>query len=318
MKPLALLTLTATAAALPAETPIARVGGVTISREVLEENVARVLQGQYQHTRVSEEKLQELRLKELSTLIRRQLLVAGGKDRGLALPLAEARRQVAAMEKQLGPEEYLKSLKARGWTKKDHERVLAETLLAEKAYERFILNPSAVSEEEIVAFFKANQSRFQWPEALHLQHILLKAPPTADAKTWDKREKEAQNLLKRLQKGEDFATLAAQFSDDPYRVKGGDLGWVHRGRLVDPLETAVWSARVGVLVGPVRSSQGFHLVKVLERRMSRPMTLEEARPLIQRELAEKKRAEAEQRFFSETKRRHPVVILDPGLAHAAP
>lgn len=318
MKHLALLTLLGTAATLGAQTPVARVGDVTISRELLDENVARVLQGQYQHTRVSEEKLQELQVKELSVLIRRQLLVAGAKDRGLALPLAEARLQVAAMEKQLGPEEYQKSLKARGWTRKDHERVLAETLLAEKAYQRFILNPSAVSEEETADFFKANPARFQWPEALRVQHILLKVSATADAKTWEKREQEAKDLVARLQRGEDFATLASQLSDDPYRVKGGDLGWVHRGRLVEPLETAVWTARVGQLLGPVRSSEGFHVVRVLERRLARPMTLDEARPLIQRELGEKKRLEAEKRFFAEVKSRHPVVILDSSLAHAAP
>lgn len=297
---------------------MARVGDVTISRELLDENVSRVLQSQYQHTRVSEEKLHELRVKELAVLIRRQLLVAGAKDRGLALPLAEARRQVAAMEAQLGREEYQKSLKARGWSKKDHERVLAETLLAEKAYQRFIVTPSAVSEEEISAFFKASPARFQWPEALHLQHILLKVSATADAKAWDKREQEAQDLVARLQRGENFASLASQFSNDPYRVKGGDLGWVHRGRLVEPLETVVWAARVGELLGPVRSSEGFHIVKVLERRMARPMTLDEARPMIERELLEKKRLEAEQRFFSEAKARHPVVILDARLGHAAP
>ncbi|MFN3414210.1 MAG: peptidylprolyl isomerase [Thermoanaerobaculum sp.] len=318
MNVLAQLMLLASAATLGAQAPIARVGDAVITREVLEENVARALQGQYQHTRVSEEKLHELRVKELAVLIRRQLLVAGAKDRGLALPLAEARRQVAAMEAQLGREEYQKSLKARGWSKKDHERVLAETLLAEEAYKRFVLNPSAVSEEEIVGFFRANQARFQWPEALHLQHILLKVPATADAKTREKREREAKDLMKRLKAGEDFAALASQFSNDAYRVKGGDLGWVHRGRLVEPLETVVWAARVGELVGPVRSSEGFHLVKVLERRMARPMTLDEARPIIQRELSEKKRLEAEQRFFSAVKTRHPVVILDASLAHAAP
>lgn len=318
MKSSMLLMFLGSAVALGAQTPIARVGDVPITREVLEENVARALQGQYQHARVSEEKLQELRVKELSTLIRRQLLVAGAQDRGLTLPLAEAKKQVAAMEKQLGAEEYQKSLKARGWSKKDHERVLAETLLAEQAYSRFILNPSAVTEEEIASFFKANQARFQWPEALHVQHILLQVPATADARTWEKREREAHNLRQRLQNGEDFASLATQFSDDPYRVKGGDLGWVHRGRLVEPLETAVWAARVGELLGPLRSSQGFHVVKVLERRMARPMTLEEARPMIERELKEKKRQEAERRFFAEAKSRHPVVIFDPSLAHAAP
>lgn len=311
------LVIVATAASLFAQTPVARVGGVTIAREILEENVARLLQGQYQHTRVSEDKLRVLRIQELAALIRRQLLVAAARDRGLALPLAEARRQVAAMEKQLGPEEYRKSLEARGWTRKDHERALAETLLAEEAYRRFVLPRTKVSEEDIAAFFAANRNRFQWPEALHLQHILLKVPQAADAKAWERRVKEAEALKARLA-SEDFAQLAFRYSEDGYRVKGGDLGWVHRGRLIEPLETAVWAARVGDLVGPIRSAEGVHLVRILARRPARAMTLEEAQAGIRQELEKTKKQQVEREFFAEVKKRHPVAILDASLRDAEP
>lgn len=296
---------------------MARVGEAIIAREILEENVERALQGLYRHTRVSEAKLRELRIRELSALIRRQLLIAGARDRHLPLPLAEARKQAAAMERQLGPEEYRRSLQARGWTRKAHERVLAETLMAEEAYRRFVLSKATVSDEEVAAHFAANAARFQWPEALHLQHILLKVPAAADAKTWERRFEEAEALKRRLGK-EDFAQLAAQYSEDPYRVKGGDLGWVHRGRLMEPLETAVWAARVGDLVGPLRSSEGVHLIKVLARRQARPMTLEEAKTGIRQELEKAKKEQAEREFFAEVKKHHPVVILDPELADATP
>ena len=98
-----------------------------------------------------------------------------------------------------------------------------------------------------------------------------------------------------------------------YRIKGGDLGWVHRGRLVGAVEDAVWSAEVGVLVGPVRSSEGFHLARALERRDRRQLSLEEAAPMIRGQLEERNLAELERRWYDGLRKRYPVIIEDPKL-----
>jgi parvulin-like peptidyl-prolyl isomerase len=77
----------------------------------------------------------------------------------------------------------------------------------------------------------------------------------------------AEDLLKRVRAGEDFAALAKEFSDDPgSKVQGGDLGWFGRGQMVKPFEDAAFSLKQGEVSGVVESPFGYHIIKVEEHR----------------------------------------------------
>jgi parvulin-like peptidyl-prolyl isomerase len=76
----------------------------------------------------------------------------------------------------------------------------------------------------------------------------------------------AEQIYKRLKEGEDFSKLAAENSDDPgTKFKGGDLGWFGKGAMVKEFEDAVQSAKIGDVVGPVKTQFGFHIIKVKQR-----------------------------------------------------
>ncbi|MFA5452111.1 MAG: peptidylprolyl isomerase [Candidatus Methanomethylophilaceae archaeon] len=77
-----------------------------------------------------------------------------------------------------------------------------------------------------------------------------------------KTEKEAKDLLDRINKGEKFEDLAKKYSTCPSGKKGGDLGWFGRGDMVAPFETATFSANKGSVVGPVKTEFGWHLILV--------------------------------------------------------
>lgn len=100
---------------------------------------------------------------------------------------------------------------------------------------------------------------------------------------WDKKPspedtalvlREAGDILKRLREGEDFKTLADEFSQDPGNRtpegegRGGDLGWFGRGQMVKAFEDAAFGARVGDTVGPVKSDFGYHIIRVRDSRAS--------------------------------------------------
>ena len=79
-------------------------------------------------------------------------------------------------------------------------------------------------------------------------------------------EEEAQEVIKRLEAGEDFADLAAELSTDTGSgAAGGDLGFVPRGRFVEPVEEAIFSLPIGEISDPIESQFGWHIVEVLER-----------------------------------------------------
>ena len=75
---------------------------------------------------------------------------------------------------------------------------------------------------------------------------------------------DAQKLLERLRKGEDFAKLAAENSIDGSRRRGGDLGWFGRGMMVKPFEQAAFALEKGQISDLVKSEFGYHIIKRLE------------------------------------------------------
>lgn len=75
---------------------------------------------------------------------------------------------------------------------------------------------------------------------------------------------DAQEILDRLKKGEDFAKLAAEKSIDGSRRRGGDLGWFGHGVMVKPFEQAAFALEKGQISEIVKSEFGFHIIKRLE------------------------------------------------------
>ncbi len=294
--------------------PVARVGERAISRAMLEDAVSQALNASYHHGQITGDRRRELERVKIDELIRRELNLAGALDRGLEPPLAEAEASRAGIEVRLGTAAYEEALASVGMTREDHTRTIAETLLAQRAYDEFVLRPAEVGDNEVREAFGASPDHWKMPESSHVLHILLTVRPDADATATAGVERQVAELADRARGGEDFRGLAAEFSQDMYRIKGGDLGWVHRGRLVAELEEPVWAADIGGVVGPVRSSEGYHLAKVLGRRPARPMEWPEVEPLLRERLETSKLEVTEEAWFGPLRRAHPVVILDPDLA----
>jgi peptidyl-prolyl cis-trans isomerase SurA len=98
-------------------------------------------------------------------------------------------------------------------------------------------------------------------------HIFIAIPDDADNATVLEREKLAKSLLARAQKGEDFAKLAREYSQDAAtRADGGDLGFIGRDILPKPIEELLFSMKIGEVRGPVRADRGFHVIKLVDKR----------------------------------------------------
>jgi hypothetical protein len=82
----------------------------------------------------------------------------------------------------------------------------------------------------------------------------------------DSAYKRALEIIKVIKSGKDFTILARQYSQDPGSAQnGGDLGYFGRGQMVKPFEDAVFSAKVGEVVGPIETDFGYHIIKVYEK-----------------------------------------------------
>jgi peptidyl-prolyl cis-trans isomerase SurA len=103
-------------------------------------------------------------------------------------------------------------------------------------------------------------------EEYQLAHILLRAPESASPEQIQKLRAKAEQVLERLRKGDDFAQLAASYSDAPDALKGGDLGWRPLERMPAMFAETATRLKAGEVSPVLRSSNGFHLIKLIAKR----------------------------------------------------
>jgi peptidyl-prolyl cis-trans isomerase D len=120
-----------------------------------------------------------------------------------------------------------------------------------------------------------DQDKFRNPERVQVRHILLKTTDKSGAEV-DKVKAKAEELLKQIKGGADFAELARKNSDDPGSApKGGDLGWLVRGQTVKPFEDAAFSLKPKEISGVVKTEYGYHIIQVMDHQQAHLRTFEE-------------------------------------------
>lgn len=135
-----------------------------------------------------------------------------------------------------------------------------------------------VDDAEIDSYYSEHREDFRKGEEVQASHILFKLTPGADAEAQQALKLKADQVLKLARQGADFAELARKYSQDPGSQKqGGDLGWFGRGRMVKEFEAAVFGAKPGDIVGPVKSQFGYHIIKITGYRPARVQPLDEVR-----------------------------------------
>jgi peptidyl-prolyl cis-trans isomerase D len=147
-----------------------------------------------------------------------------------------------------------------------------------------------VSDAEILEAYNKNKARFSTPEKRSASHILVTVAKDAKPADDAAAKAKAQAILAEVQKNpNDFAKIAKAQSQDPGSAElGGDLGVVEKGLFDKPVEDAIFSLKDGETSQPVRSSFGYHIVKVTKVVPASQKSLEEAKPEIAAELKKSK------------------------------
>ena len=135
-----------------------------------------------------------------------------------------------------------------------------------------------VDDDELRALFEAERESFVTPEKREVSHILISVPADADSTAEEEARARLAALRSRIEVGESFEDLARESSDDPgSATAGGSLGFIERGVMVPPFEEAAFALAQGEISEPVRSSYGWHLIRVTSVQGSRGATFEEVR-----------------------------------------
>jgi peptidyl-prolyl cis-trans isomerase SurA len=278
---------------------VATVDGRSISRTDLDKYYENQTSGSDQHPQG--EQATSLRLSILRELIENEILMRRAEKLGLLATDEEVDRKLNEIKSPYTKEEFDARLKEKKITLDDFKRDLRRSLTVEKVLNKEVTSKINVTDQDVTSYYAAHKAEFNLVEPqYHLAQIFVTTSPNSQVRNLknDKAQNEAdarkkiQMLVNRLDSGDDFGTLAMNFSEDPETSgNGGDLGFTPESALknTDPatrdivlkLKPGQYSAVISVVNPLNKQFIGFRLVKLVAKE-----------PAGQRELADPRVQEA--------------------------
>ncbi|MDQ3171899.1 MAG: peptidylprolyl isomerase [Acidobacteriota bacterium] len=259
------------AAPVPAVLPavVARVNGEDITRADLERSIRGVETTLRQ--RVPGDKRDGVVRGVLERVINYRLLLQETRTRGIEVAPAEVDAQITALARRFRtPDAMRQALIVRGLTVEMLRDDARRDLRVGKLVAAETGQDISVAESDVRKFYDANQDRFQQPESARAAHIFVRVAPGADDKAKHAMRVRAESILRLAKRGDDFAQLARNYSEDRATgTRGGDLGWFARGSTPKPFDDVVFSLDAEQIGGPAQTTDGYHIVKVMGRRPAR-------------------------------------------------
>jgi peptidyl-prolyl cis-trans isomerase SurA len=179
--------------------------------------------------------------------------------------------QRIAESNKMGLAQFRKALESEGIAYAKFREEMRDEMTIARVREREVENKIAISEGEIDNYLAndstaLNNGETSSGQEYQMAHILLRSPESASPEQIQKLKAKADQVLDRLNKGEDFAQIAASYSDAPDGLQGGNLGWRQTERLPALFAEVASKLKVGEVSPILRSSNGFHLVKLIAKR----------------------------------------------------
>lgn len=182
------------------------------------------------------------------------------------------------------------------------EPSIREALLDQAWIEQQIAQDVSINTAELKAAYKSQRQLLALPKTYHVAHLFLSHQ---GAKGKDRRA-ELSLIHQKLLEGTSWGTLVTNHSEDARtKLRQGDLGWMGIDRMPIDFMAAVQQLSPGETSGPIRTQLGWHLLRLLEKRPTRPLTFEEAAPELKTRLVQQKRELALERLVQRLLKSHP-------------
>jgi peptidyl-prolyl cis-trans isomerase SurA len=237
----------------------------------------------------------------LRDLIDQQLLLQKGQELGITAD-TELVKRLDELRKQMhadSMEEMEKAAQAQGISFEDFKQNLKNNIITQRVISQEVGGHIAVSTQEVQQYYDQHKADMDRPEQVRLSEILISTQTTPSVKT-EKGETalpetpspevvaaaktKADQVYAQLQKGAKFDDLAKQYSSGPTSALGGDLEYFKRGTLSKELEQQVFDMPAGKYTEPIRTNQGFVILKVTEHQTPGVPALKDVETQIQEQL----------------------------------
>lgn len=257
------------AAAIPAAQPLDRIVAVVNEGVVLQSELERAMEtGRRQliERKIAPPPDDVLRTQVLERLIVSRVQTQRAQDAGIRVDDRELNEVLTGLASQNGMSlpEFAEAVRKEGLDYLSLREEVRDEVIIERLRAREIENRVLVTDQDIDLFL-ANQGRSAQTE-FRVSHILVAVPDGVASDVRVKLRVKADNLLKRLRAGEDFAQLAIANSDGQQALQGGDLDWRSGDNLPELFATAVQKLKPGEVSEVLENSSGYHLLKLTDSR----------------------------------------------------
>ena len=176
---------------------------------------------------------------------------------------------------QLTEAQFEEALAEDGMTMEEYKEQLSKQMKKMRLMDQEVKAKVQVTKKEIDEYYKEHESDFNAPPGVRLQQILLIVPAGATDREVNRVREQAEQILKRVNEGEDFTALVKNYSQDPNAAAGGDMGVFRQGELFPALDKVAFTLEVGEVSEVIQSPKGFHILRLLDRKDRKKMTEEE-------------------------------------------
>jgi peptidyl-prolyl cis-trans isomerase SurA len=241
------------------------------------------------------EKLKQARKEVLDQLIENKLLDQEIKRRKVEVSPKDVDAAVEEVLKQNRAtlDDLKMALAKQGMTLTAYRERLRDNIGKMRLVSREIKSKIVIKEEDLRKVYRERTQEYMIPLEVQVQQIFFAVPRDASPERAAAVEKEAQEVLKQAKSGEDFPELAKKYSQAPEGKEGGVLGFFKTNELMPALEEAAFALKPGEVSPLVRSSEGFHILRVMERRGGAPRPFAEVQGKIREEITQ---AESDRKF----------------------
>jgi peptidyl-prolyl cis-trans isomerase C len=326
---------TASAQTPTAEEPADQVAVTVNGFEITEQTLQKALQPELARMNQQNQKLppqlqetleKQLRQQILEQLIVVRLLEEKAKESNIEVTEEEVMNQIkqllAAQQPPMSLDEYKKRAAQTGQSFEQIKEQIRKGLTYQKIVNSQWKGKVDVTEADAKQYFQENPQEFETEEQVQASHILIKPETGEDPnKAQEQAGAKAEDLLKQIKEGADFAELAKEHSDCPSAAKGGDLGYFGEGRMVPAFEKAAFALEVGQVSDLVKTRFGYHIIKLTDRKEAGTTSFEQAKEDLIQKLSREKRIELANNYIESLKEAANIVYppgKEPSSSPTAP
>ena len=264
------------------ENVVARVNDQIITRSEYQQAEQSLLD-EARRNNMSQAEFQGAQQNMLRDMIDQQILLAKGKELAITGD-AETMRRLDEIRKQnhLDSMEALeKAAATQGVSFEDFKQGIKNNAITQQVVRDEVGRRINISQAQELAYYNTHSKEFEVPEQIHLSEILIPTPDSPTAAQIQEAQTKADGVEAKLKAGGNFADLAKSSSGGPTAAAGGDLGDFKRGTLGDVLENATFPLAAGGFTAPIRTRQGFVILRVDSHQAAGVPPLDTVEPQVQ-------------------------------------